>query len=181
VNQNPCPLDLGGNEHVVKIKFPQGWSNPRCEHQHDGPPSTEQHAMRFQLMMCVLVRAYWYVQNVSTFPNTFAIVSPLICVFWIQLTRTNTTRKTLIHGPIIYGALHFGAPRISSRGASSNMRHRYHLMCVTPNEGCAMHMWAPPSTIAGGVRPPHSWRMKWECATHMADISGAPHFHAPRI
>jgi hypothetical protein len=32
----------------------------------------------------------WYVQNVSTFPNTFAIVSPLICVFWIQLTRTNT-------------------------------------------------------------------------------------------
>jgi hypothetical protein len=31
----------------------------------------------------------WYVQNVSTFPNTFAIVSSLICVFWIQLTRTN--------------------------------------------------------------------------------------------
>jgi hypothetical protein len=31
----------------------------------------------------------WYVQNASTFPNPFAIVSPLICVFWIQLTRTN--------------------------------------------------------------------------------------------
>jgi hypothetical protein len=31
----------------------------------------------------------WYVQNVSTFSSTFAIVSPLICVFWIQLTRTN--------------------------------------------------------------------------------------------
>jgi hypothetical protein len=31
----------------------------------------------------------WYVQNVSTFLNTFAIVSPLICVFWMQLTRTN--------------------------------------------------------------------------------------------
>jgi hypothetical protein len=31
----------------------------------------------------------WYVQNVSTFPNTFAIVSPLICMFWIQLTRTD--------------------------------------------------------------------------------------------
>jgi hypothetical protein len=31
----------------------------------------------------------WYVQNVSTFPNTFTIVSPLICVFWILLTRTN--------------------------------------------------------------------------------------------
>jgi hypothetical protein len=33
--------------------------------------------------------ARWYVQNVSTFPNTIAVVSPLICVFWIQLTRTN--------------------------------------------------------------------------------------------
>jgi hypothetical protein len=31
----------------------------------------------------------WYVQNVSTFPNTFAIVFPLIFVFWIQLTGTN--------------------------------------------------------------------------------------------
>jgi hypothetical protein len=31
----------------------------------------------------------WYVQNVSTFLNTFAIVSPLIYVFWIQLTRTH--------------------------------------------------------------------------------------------
>jgi hypothetical protein len=31
----------------------------------------------------------WYVQNVSPFPNTFAIVSPLICTFWIQLTRTD--------------------------------------------------------------------------------------------
>jgi hypothetical protein len=31
----------------------------------------------------------WYIQNVSTFLNTFAIVSPLIYVFWIQLTRTN--------------------------------------------------------------------------------------------
>jgi hypothetical protein len=31
----------------------------------------------------------WYVQNVSTFPNTFAIVFPLICVFWMQLTQNN--------------------------------------------------------------------------------------------
>jgi hypothetical protein len=30
----------------------------------------------------LLEEVYWYVQNVSTFPNTFAIVSPLICVFW---------------------------------------------------------------------------------------------------
>ena len=27
--------------------------------------------------------------TVSTFPNTFAIVLPLICAFWMQLTRTN--------------------------------------------------------------------------------------------
>jgi hypothetical protein len=31
----------------------------------------------------------WYVQNVSTFLNTFAVVPLLICVFWIQLTQTN--------------------------------------------------------------------------------------------
>jgi hypothetical protein len=31
----------------------------------------------------------WYVQNVSTFPNTFDVVSPLISVFWMQLKRTN--------------------------------------------------------------------------------------------
>jgi hypothetical protein len=31
----------------------------------------------------------WYVQNVSTFPNTFVVVTPLTCVFWIQLTRSN--------------------------------------------------------------------------------------------
>jgi hypothetical protein len=29
----------------------------------------------------------------------------------------HTTRKTLIHGPIIYGALRFGAPQISIHGA----------------------------------------------------------------
>jgi hypothetical protein len=29
----------------------------------------------------------------------------------------DTTRKTLIHGPFICGALPFGAPRISKRGA----------------------------------------------------------------
>jgi hypothetical protein len=40
----------------------------------------------------------WYVQNVSIFLNTFAVVSPLICVFWIQLTRTNAifSRITLV-------------------------------------------------------------------------------------
>jgi hypothetical protein len=36
----------------------------------------------------MLLWSKWYVQNISTFLNTFAIVS-LICVFWIQLTRTN--------------------------------------------------------------------------------------------
>jgi hypothetical protein len=36
-----------------------------------------------------LRRQAWYVQNVSTFPNPFAVVFPIICVFWIQLTQTN--------------------------------------------------------------------------------------------
>jgi hypothetical protein len=44
---------------------------------------------RWSLIATMLYSVYsWYVQNVSTFPNTFAIVSPLICVFWIQLTRS---------------------------------------------------------------------------------------------
>jgi hypothetical protein len=34
--------------------------------------------------------ALWYVQNVSTSPNPFAVLFHLICVFWIQLTCTNT-------------------------------------------------------------------------------------------
>jgi hypothetical protein len=38
----------------------------------------------------------WYVQNVSTFLNTFAIVSPLIWVFWIQLTRTNAVFSRIV-------------------------------------------------------------------------------------
>jgi hypothetical protein len=38
---------------------------------------------------CSLASRQWYVQNVSIFQNTFAIVSSLICVFWIQLTWTN--------------------------------------------------------------------------------------------
>jgi hypothetical protein len=38
----------------------------------------------------------WYVQNVSTFPNTFAIISPLICVFWIQLTRTDAIFSRIV-------------------------------------------------------------------------------------
>jgi hypothetical protein len=41
-----------------------------------------------------------------------------------------------------------------------DVRHRYHLMRGAPNKGCAMHMWAPTSTIPGGVRPPHPWRTK---------------------
>jgi hypothetical protein len=46
---------------------------------------------RSKFVECAEVKTVylWYVQNVSTFPNTFTIVSPLICVFWIQLTRTN--------------------------------------------------------------------------------------------
>jgi hypothetical protein len=98
-----------------------------------------------------------------------------------KCVRKDTTRKTLIHGPIIYGALRFSAPQISSRGAPREMRHRYHLICGAPNKGCATHMWAPTSTIAWSVRAPHPWRMNWGCATHMAEISGTPLIHAPWI
>jgi hypothetical protein len=49
----------------------------------------EQWDKTFQKERSTILARPWYVQNVSTFLNTFAIVSPLICVFWIQLTRTN--------------------------------------------------------------------------------------------
>jgi hypothetical protein len=52
------------------------WSRLRRMHQDQ------------DLLICV-TEDTWYVQKVSTFPNTFAIVSPLLCVFWIQLTWTN--------------------------------------------------------------------------------------------
>jgi hypothetical protein len=47
------------------------------------------YAWYFQVIPSKFSCVTWYVQNVSTFPNTFDVVSPLICVFWIQLTWTN--------------------------------------------------------------------------------------------
>jgi hypothetical protein len=40
-----------------------------------------------------------------------------LSVAYTPTFQSLTTRKTLIHGPIICGALSFGAPRISIRGA----------------------------------------------------------------
>ena len=42
-----------------------------------------------QVKCLFVVLGYWYVQNVSTFPNTFAIVFLLICMIWMELTRTD--------------------------------------------------------------------------------------------
>jgi hypothetical protein len=105
-------------------------------------------------------------------------VSRLILVFkllfgWARV-EPYTTRKTLIHGSIIYDAPRLGVPRISIHDAPRNMRHRFCLMRGVPNMRCITHMWAPMGTIAGGVRPPHPWRMISSCATHMAGICGAP-------
>jgi hypothetical protein len=94
-----------------------------------------------------------------------------------------TTRKTLIHVPIIYNAPCLGAPRISICGAPRNMCHRFCLMCGAPNMRCATHMWAPMGTIAGGCQAPTSvahniavrhaydmylWRTTLPCATEFS-------------
>lgn len=42
------------------------------------------------LYLIQLLRRAWYVQNVSILSNTFAIVLHLICMIWMELTRTNT-------------------------------------------------------------------------------------------
>ena len=39
--------------------------------------------------ICTRGEDNWYVQNVSTFPNTFAVVWSLTCMIWMQLTQTN--------------------------------------------------------------------------------------------
>jgi hypothetical protein len=90
-----------------------------------------------------------------------------------------TTRKTLIHGPIIYDAPCFGAPRISICGAPQNMRHIFGLIRGAPNVSCATHMWAPTGTNTGGGRPPYPWRIISPCSTHIICICGAPRFRVP--
>jgi hypothetical protein len=59
-----------------------------CLHSAVPPPTSLYSAVRRAVCLYSAV-GQLYVQNVSTFPNTFVVVSPLICVFWLQLTRTN--------------------------------------------------------------------------------------------
>jgi hypothetical protein len=72
-----------------------------------------------------------------------------------QKYKDVTTRKTLIHGPIICGALPFGAPWISKHGTPQTRAPR-----ISPyawrTEKVVRHAYmGPTSTKAGGVRPPY--------------------------
>jgi hypothetical protein len=59
------------------------------------------------------------------------------------------------------------------------MCHIFRLIRGAPDVRCAMHMWAPTGTNAGGGRPPHPWRIILLCATHITCIRCAPQFCAP--
>jgi hypothetical protein len=97
--------------------------------------------------------ASWYVQNVSTFPNTFAVVSPLIYVFWIQLTQTNAifSRIALVS--------HFCAKiqllgKILENTAKILFYQKTHGARVRDGEGPGGHhttWWRGPGLAAPGV------------------------------
>jgi hypothetical protein len=72
-------LGAGSTTSSNKACTSRSWTPSRQREFFDGAPENSK---------CVGLDC-WNVQNVSTFPNTFTIVSPLICVFWIQLTWTN--------------------------------------------------------------------------------------------
>jgi hypothetical protein len=103
----------------------------------------------------------WYVQNVSTFPNTFAVVSLLICVFWIQLTWTNAVfsrialvsrffcrNPTFRKNPEKY----YKNPILPKDPWSQNTRRRGagrppHHLVARPRTGCARVWWGHPSRL----------------------------------
>jgi hypothetical protein len=74
----------GGAAASARVRGAGRWSSTRGEAMWVDPSAQEYGPDKFFSSAC-----HWYVQNISTFPNTFAVVSPLICVFWIQLTWTN--------------------------------------------------------------------------------------------
>jgi hypothetical protein len=56
------------------------------------------------------LRHQWYVQNVSTFPNPFTVVFPLIYVFWIQLTCTNAVFSGIALVSCFYAEIQLSVP-----------------------------------------------------------------------
>jgi hypothetical protein len=94
----------------------------------------------------------WYVQNVSTFSNTFAVVSPLICLFWIQLTRTNTifSRIALVS---CFCAEIWLSGKIPENTAKFLFYQKIHGARVRDGEGPGGHhttWWCGPGQAASG-------------------------------
>jgi hypothetical protein len=94
----------------------------------------------------------WYVQNVSTFPNTFAVVSPLICMFWIQLTRTNAVLSRIALVSCFCAEIQLSG-KIPENIAKILFYQRTHGARIREEEGLGGHhttWWRGPSLAAPG-------------------------------
>jgi hypothetical protein len=110
----------------------------------------------------------WYVQNISTFLNTFAIVSPLICVFWIQLTWINAvfSRIALVS---CFGAEIWFSGKIPENNAKFLFYQKTHgarrrdaegLWGRLTTRGCGLGLAAPTygeATPAASSSPPFAY------------------------
>jgi hypothetical protein len=94
----------------------------------------------------------WYVQNVSTFPNTFAVVSPLICVFWIQLIRTNNVFSRIALVSCFCAEIQLSG-KIQENNAKFLFYHKTHGARIRDGEGLGGHhttWWCGPALAAPG-------------------------------
>jgi hypothetical protein len=102
--------------------------------------------------------AVWYVQNVSTFPNIFVVVSPLICVFWIQLTLTNVVFSRIALVSCFCAEIQLSG-KIPENTAKILLYQKTHGARVRDGEGPGGHhttWWRGPGLAApgGGVAAP---------------------------
>jgi hypothetical protein len=121
-------------------------------------PSMNTLSTSYPPIWALSTRGAWYVQNVTTFPNTFAVVSPLICVFWIQLTRTNTVFSRIALVSCFCAEIHLSG-KIPENTAKILFYQKTHWARIRDGEGPEGHhttWWRGPGLAAprGGVAAP---------------------------
>jgi hypothetical protein len=100
--------------------------------------------------------AAWYVQNVSTFPNTFVVVSPLVYVFWIQVTRTNVVFSKIALVSCFCAEIQL-SEKILENTAKILFYQKTHGARIRDEEGLGGHhttWWRGPSLAAPGCGEP---------------------------
>ena len=106
----------------------------------------------------------WCVANVSTFPNTFLVVSPLTCTIWIKLTRANGAFSRITFGVYFCAEINFPrkfpeihenyiftedswSPKDNWRGATGPPRG-----CQAPPWPRLVGLWEPRATSPSPLR-----------------------------